>query len=655
MKTLTYDSKNYASLITYNAASQTTALTVGHNLSGGIPWNENYTYDPATGLLTNQKVQASNSGTPTLDLSYDYLKYGTSVGRTGQLTKIVNNKDLTKSKYYDYDALGRLKTAYSFTNGNNPMTTSQWTQSYTYDRFGNRTGVTKTGTIAYTDGLAALSFTDGAGKVRTNRITTAGYTYDEAGNVTRGQSDGGVWQRYQYDAAGRLACTKDDSNVLLADYTYGASNQRLKQTEYGSGGTTCYYAWDGNSIIAEFNDTGSALAWSKSYVFLSGRLLATPTPSGATYHHPDRLGTRLITNETGGTMTAEQVTLPYGTGLDAESIGMPSNRRFTSYDRSQKTKLDYAVNRFYSACQGRFTQVDPIGMNAVNLENPQSLNLYAYVGNDPINRIDPTGLFWGWLANAFKWVLRVAGIAAAVAVGLALTWGISAIVIFGKTFALWQVALMSAGALASSFGLGKLGAVLGGVAGAAASTVNFRTPKIFGASVGAVGSYVTSFQDSDVATIKMPTEPAYRSYWEYLKAIAKQKLPRINYVKSIVGAINVVRGAIMASRGTALLIQSAPLAVTGVAAAPESGGVSLVLAIPSAIGAKETIGGSFLIRRGIRQVREGWNDPSLGHFQNLLGLLPFGGNFDDPGELSGSISRIRKLPWWEKIGEAFTW
>jgi hypothetical protein len=40
------------------------------------------------------------------------------------------------------------------------------------------------------------------------------------------------------------------------------------------------------------------------------------------------------------------------------------------------TGLDYAVNRFYSSQQGRFAQVDPIGMAAVSLDNPQSLNLY---------------------------------------------------------------------------------------------------------------------------------------------------------------------------------------------------------------------------------------------------------------------------------------
>jgi RHS repeat-associated protein len=88
----------------------------------------------------------------------------------------------------------------------------------------------------------------------------------------------------------------------------------------------------------------------------------------------------------------EQVSLPFGTALNAESTGS-TNRRFTSYDRSSSTGLDYAVNRHYDSQQGRFTQVDPIGMKASTLVDPQSLNLYSYVGNDPVNHMDPDGLF----------------------------------------------------------------------------------------------------------------------------------------------------------------------------------------------------------------------------------------------------------------------
>jgi len=143
---------------------------------------------------------------------------------------------------------------------------------------------------------------------------------------------------------------------------------------------------------------------------MGGRLLSTLTPNGSggefvQYHHPDRLGTRVVTNGQ-DTTYFEQVTLPFGTALNAESSGS-TNRRFTSYDRSAATGLDYAQNRHYDARQGRFTQVDPIGMGSVSLESPQTLNLYAYCTNDPINHTDPSGLgFFSFLKKIFKKIVN---------------------------------------------------------------------------------------------------------------------------------------------------------------------------------------------------------------------------------------------------------
>src|SRR6185503_10464208 len=84
-----------------------------------------------------------------------------------------------------------------------------------------------------------------------------------------------------------------------------------------------------------------------------------------------------------------------------------TNRRFTTYDRSVATGLDYAMNRHYDSQQGRFTQVDPAGMEATSLSNPQTLNLYAYCINDPINHVDPSGLgFFSWLKKLFKRIVH---------------------------------------------------------------------------------------------------------------------------------------------------------------------------------------------------------------------------------------------------------
>jgi RHS repeat-associated protein len=107
------------------------------------------------------------------------------------------------------------------------------------------------------------------------------------------------------------------------------------------------------------------------------------------YHHPDYLGNHLITNDQNSTVI-EQATLPFGTVIDKESSGT-FNPIFTTYDRNGTTGLDYAVNRTYDHKE-RFTQPDPAELAAVRLRNPQSLNLYCYAGNDPINKTDRTGL-----------------------------------------------------------------------------------------------------------------------------------------------------------------------------------------------------------------------------------------------------------------------
>jgi RHS repeat-associated protein len=320
----------------------------------------------------------------------------------------------------------------------------------------------------------------------------AGYEYDAAGNLTRSQSMAGTWQRFEYDAAGRLINVKTDSNVLLANYTYGASNQRLSTTE---GNLKTYYAWAGDATIAEYTEANSsgAVQWSKSHVYLGARLLATLQPNGnggefTQYHHPDRLGTRLITNAQ-DTSVQEQATLPFGTALDAESTGS-TNRRFTSYDRSASTGLDYAVNRHYDSQQGRFIQVDPIGMGATSLENPQTLNLYAYCGNDPINHTDPSGLFWGKLFHAIgkitkvfnkivKWAL-IALVVAVVVVAIVVSPEAAVQLLMGVAKFLVKIGIFKSSLMAYSIeggtriGVGIVGKILVGVEAVGAVSSYFQ-------------------------------------------------------------------------------------------------------------------------------------------------------------------------------------
>lgn len=68
---------------------------------------------------------------------------------------------------------------------------------------------------------------------------------------------------------------------------------------------------------------------------------------------------------------------------------------FTGKERDTESGLDYFGARYYASTMGRFmspdwsAKIEPVPYS--KLENPQTLNLYAYVGNNPLSRTDPTG------------------------------------------------------------------------------------------------------------------------------------------------------------------------------------------------------------------------------------------------------------------------
>lgn len=646
------DGFNQASSIIYDSAGHITSLNVGNLASQST---EQYDFDAVTGLLTGQRVL--RDGKSLLDYTYDYLPPSCTPrpcvqlsGRTGQLTRIVNN--LTGKNYtYDYDMSGRLSKAVGsdppreFPDPNLPPF---WRQQYNYDQFGNRISVNasrfKGGAYAcpppprnceppvepassdMRDGLPSTAYDE-----KTNRISTPGFVYDAAGNMTRLQHADGSAYSLQYDAAGRMVKVRDINGKLLYSYIYGADRKRILTEELDPLPIRTFDVWEGDNVIAEYRINGdfdpyvlfrnvhwgnrllssdshwhykksppesagsgpigdvlassndlrigargapspvyfqgmirsvgihsraiseveikgwssdkAAAGWildesgagtkaadysgngnngtlqggavfcsdpssgrkgqlcldgqsgyvlvgespslkmtdattisafiypkvsngqpgkdgiiiSKEGEYELARLadgsirvgFAVGSPSGwheidtkikapqdswtyivcvydhgqvtvyawgiqhehfIEHHHPDRLGTRIITNEDNAEIQ-QQATFPFGVSLASETSPRgqdPLRRRFTSYDReiyrfpyyhqsdetSRSTNIDYAVNRFYDSEIGRFLQPDPLEMGAVSLTNPQSLNMYSYVANDPVNGNDPNGLMF---------------------------------------------------------------------------------------------------------------------------------------------------------------------------------------------------------------------------------------------------------------------
>lgn len=170
--------------------------------------------------------------------------------------------------------------------------------------------------------------------------------------------------------------------------------------------------------------------------------------------------------------------------LSAESTGA-INPRFTSYDRSNATGLDYAVNRHYDPQQGRFYPGRSNRMRSVSLDGPQTLNLYAYCTNDPINSTDPSGLgLIGFFKKVFrgiakiltnKWVLLIAGIALGLLSGFAFYLAFSYATV-NTTFLAYGIALaaMSALLIVGAFHQGFLRVVqtIGGVVSSVQGVAN---------------------------------------------------------------------------------------------------------------------------------------------------------------------------------------
>ncbi len=79
-------------------------------------------------------------------------------------------------------------------------------------------------------------------------------------------------------------------------------------------------------------------------------------------------------------------------GLRSLAVENRVRSRCTGKERDSESGLDNFGARYYGSSMGRFMSADPVFISADRLTDPQSLNLYAYVRNSPLNLTDPTGL-----------------------------------------------------------------------------------------------------------------------------------------------------------------------------------------------------------------------------------------------------------------------
>jgi RHS repeat-associated protein len=135
----------------------------------------------------------------------------------------------------------------------------------------------------------------------------------------------------------------------------------------------------GNTNNASFNE----------YIFFGGKRIARrDSTNNFNYYFADHLGTARIVANSAGTILDDSDFYPFG-GERVISSSSGNNYKFTSKERDAESGLDDFGPRYFGSSMGRFMSPDPIGGH---LEDPQTLNRYAYVRNNPVNLTDPTGL-----------------------------------------------------------------------------------------------------------------------------------------------------------------------------------------------------------------------------------------------------------------------
>jgi len=320
---------------------------------------------------------------------------------------------------YTYDSQGRLTRA-GITGGSSPRA-----YAYTYDPAGNRLTATVTGTGPSSQSLSFNS---------ANQITTAGFGYDGAGDLTTRPTASGT-QTATYNGHGQRTATTGGSTTTT--YNYGGVGQAELLSQTTAGGDTYSYAYgrtDASGVpqIEQVTLTTSSNATYHAYVAHdpSGSPVALQTSTGTIglYVYDNR------DNPVGLITDFSSVAYlyrfdPYGgatTTQNSGGTGYPQNPYvFAGGLQDRATSLIRYGARWYDPTTGTWTQQDTLNAPL----DPANANRYTYVGDDPINRIDPTGascLGSSFLLGGSLLLSGVADVAAFASGGLAIVGAVGA-------------------------------------------------------------------------------------------------------------------------------------------------------------------------------------------------------------------------------------
>ena len=356
----TANSITYASSAAYNPAGALTSLQEGANLVSTMYYNNRL--QPCRISVKNSGSAPSSCADTTTGNVMDFT-YGFNYGAAdnGNVQSIANNINTARSQTYTYDELNRVSTAKTTATSG----TYSWGLQFGYDPWANLLSASVIQGSAYSLSVTA----DGA-----NRIHNTGgtFTYDAAGNLTAAP----VNSSYTYNAEGEL------TSAAGVTYTYDGDGSRVKK----SSGKLYWYG-NGTDALSESDASGNLTG---EYIFLSGRRIAMLALSAGTvnYYVSDHLGSSHIVTNSSGTILDDSDFYPYG-GERSYSSSSGNNYKFTGKERDSESGLDDFAARFYTSNYGRF--LSPDDSKYIHSADPQTLNLYTYVANNPINAVDPTG------------------------------------------------------------------------------------------------------------------------------------------------------------------------------------------------------------------------------------------------------------------------